>query len=310
MKHGVAFRKLSRTSSHRMLLLRNMVTSLIEHEQIKTTLPKAKEAARLAEKLITLGKKGDLPAARKVQGFLLRHTLIPKVFGALAHRYANRPGGYTRIHKFGNRKGDNAPHAILELVDNPRDLKFEMTARAIGWELLGNGLSRGSEHVISRGVGGVERVIKYEKDATKPGALHEGLGGRLRRITQGNLKKVLQYRPATGLNDLSAKVDEHIQRLIAEPLSHAKVREEVGTITNLAEEHRAKLAAAFEKGSQTKLHAGDRLPASDKSAFSLAYGSLNRRRNPGLGLPGAGWFEREREKLREHERERRTSRAV
>lgn len=85
-----------------------------------------------------------------------------------------------------------------------------MTARAIGWELLGNGLSRGSEHVISKGVGGVERVIKYEKDATKPGALHEGLGGRLRRITQENLKKAMRYRPRTALSNLSAKVDEHI----------------------------------------------------------------------------------------------------
>lgn len=141
---------------------------------------------------------------------MLRHTLIPKVFGVLAHRYANRPGGYTRIHKFGNRKGDNAPHAILELVDNPRDLKFEMTARSVGWELLGNALSRGSEHVVTRGVEGVEQVVKYEKDATKPGFLHEGIGGRLRRMTQDNLRKVLQYRPNSGVRELSAKAEEHI----------------------------------------------------------------------------------------------------
>ncbi|KAH8119821.1 ribosomal protein L17 [Phellopilus nigrolimitatus] len=212
MKHGVAFRKFSRTSSHRMLMLRNLVTSLIEHEQIKTTLPKARDTARLAEKLITLGKKGDLPAARRAQGFLLQHTLIPKVFGMLAHRYAHRPGGYTRIHKFGNRRGDNAPHAILELVDNPRDLRFEMTARAVGWELLGNALSRGPQHVITSGVPGVEEVIKQEKSATKPGFLHEGLGGRLRRVTQENLKKVLRYRSNVGVKELSVKAETHIVR--------------------------------------------------------------------------------------------------
>lgn len=283
-------------------MLRNMVTSLIEHEQIKTTLPKAKEAARLAEKLITLGKKGDLPAARKAQGFLLEHTLIPKVFGALAHRYANRPGGYTRIHKFGNRKGDNAPHAILELVDNPRDLRFEMTARAIGWELLGNSLSRGSEHVVTNGIEGVEKVIKHEKAAVKPGFLHEGIGGRLRRVTQENLRKVLRYRPSTGMRELSAKAEEHIQRLIAEPLAHPKVRLEVEAITASEEADRAKMAAAFDEGTRRQLRAGDRLPASDKSATSSTYGALNRRRNPGLGLPGAGWYERQRAKLRDRER--------
>ena len=83
-----------------------------------------------------MGKKGDLPAYNRAQAFILEPEVLPKLFGPLAKRYAERVGGYTRVHKFGNRPGDNAPHAILELVDNPRDLRFEMTARSIGWELL------------------------------------------------------------------------------------------------------------------------------------------------------------------------------
>ncbi|KAI5121820.1 hypothetical protein M0805_003256 [Coniferiporia weirii] len=305
MKHGVAFRKFSRTSSHRMLMLRNLVTSLIEHEQIKTTLPKARDAARLAEKLITLGKKGDLPAARRAQGFLLKHTLIPKVFGLLAHRYAHRPGGYTRVHKFGNRKGDNAPHAILELVDNPRDLRFDMTARAVGWELFGNAVSKGSQNVIANGLQGVGEVIRQEKNAAKPGYLHEGIGGRLRRVTQENLKKVLRYRPNVGVKELTIKAEEHIKHLIAEPLGHPKVRQQLEeTVDNIKGADSEKLTAAYEEGRRRKLRAGERVPASDRSALSLSYGALNRRRNAGLGLPGTGWYERQRTKLRENERPR------
>ncbi|TDL28311.1 ribosomal protein L17 [Rickenella mellea] len=211
MKHGVAFRKLSRPTAHRMLMLRNMVTSLIEHEQIRTTLPKAREAARLAEKIITYGKRGNLTAGRKVQAFLLKPTLIPKVFGLLAHRYANRPGGYTRIHKFGNRTGDNAPSAVLELVDNPKDLRFEMTARAVGWELMSQKMLHGNRRVVDITVNAVEKVVRREKDKTvKPaGYLRHGLGGRLRRITRFNLQKVLQFRGELGVTDLSRRAEEY-----------------------------------------------------------------------------------------------------
>lgn len=136
MRHGVAFRKLSRTSSHRDLLLRNLVTSLIQHEKIKTTLAKAKEASRVAEWVITWGKSGRLEDVRRAESYLMNpDKTVPKLFRELSHRYAHRQGGYTRIHRFGNRKGDNAPHAILELVDNPADLKFSMTARIVGREL-------------------------------------------------------------------------------------------------------------------------------------------------------------------------------
>ena len=80
-----------------------------------------------------MAKQGDQPAYNRARGILLEPDLMPKLFGPLAQRYASRVGGYTRVHKFGNRPGDNAPHAILELVDNPQDIKFEMAARSVGW---------------------------------------------------------------------------------------------------------------------------------------------------------------------------------
>jgi len=117
-------------------MLRNMVSSLLQHEQIKTTVPKAKEASRVAEWIITMGKKGTLAERRRAESYLMNpDRTVPKLFYELSHRYADRHGGYTRIHRFGHRKGDHAPHAILELVDNPNDLKFGMTAKAVGREL-------------------------------------------------------------------------------------------------------------------------------------------------------------------------------
>ena len=165
-----------------------------------------------------MGKKGGLPAARQAQGFLLKHSLIEKVFGTLANRYAGRPGGYTRIHKFGNRKGDNAPQAILELVDNPRDLKFEMTARAVGWELLGSAVAGGAKDVLANGVPSVEHVVRQAKKhgaeaKAKPGYLHEGLNGRLRRTTQDNLRKVLRYGQEPRVQMMMEKAQEHMVSL-------------------------------------------------------------------------------------------------
>ncbi|CAD6884839.1 unnamed protein product [Tilletia controversa] len=178
---GLAFRKLSRTSSHRNALLRNLVTSLFQHDRIVTTVAKAKEAAREAEKLITLGKRslaaGTVPrfaalraglpeahwqpdaapdaarTAAQQTGSESNHfgkgkqahnnariylyspaETLPHLY-TLAERYAARPGGYTRIHLMGHRKGDHAPRAVLELVDGPRDVRLEMTARAVGRQL-------------------------------------------------------------------------------------------------------------------------------------------------------------------------------
>ncbi len=117
MRHRVAFRKLGRNTAHRIAMLRNMVTSLLEKERIKTTLPKAKEVRRLAEKMITLGKRGDLHARRQALAFIRDKSVVKKVFDELSKRYADRNGGYTRIIKLGWRKGDCAEMAIIELVE-------------------------------------------------------------------------------------------------------------------------------------------------------------------------------------------------
>ena len=119
MRHGHGLRKLNRTSSHRLAMLRNMANSLIEHEAIKTTVPKAKELRRVVEPLITLGKKPSLANRRLAFDRLRDRNSVVKLFGELGERYRNRPGGYTRILKFGWRVGDNAPMALVELVDRP-----------------------------------------------------------------------------------------------------------------------------------------------------------------------------------------------
>ena len=117
MRHKVSKRKLNRTSSHRKALLANMAVALIKHEQIKTTLPKAKELAPYVEKLITLGKKGDLNSRRRLYSIIPEKEWGVKVFDILAERYKERNGGYTRIMKAGFRYGDSAPMAVIELVD-------------------------------------------------------------------------------------------------------------------------------------------------------------------------------------------------
>ena len=117
MRHGVAGRKLGVTSSHRQAMFRNMAAALLKHEQITTTLPKAKELRPVAEKLITLGKRGGLHARRQAYAQLRDDVIVAKLFGALADRYRSRPGGYTRVLKAGIRYGDAASMAVIELVD-------------------------------------------------------------------------------------------------------------------------------------------------------------------------------------------------
>ena len=123
MKHNIKNKKLNRTSSHRKALLMNMSNSLIKHEQITTTLPKAKELKRFIEKLITLGKKSNLLSRRKLISILQDSNTSKKIFDVLADRYKNRSGGYTRIIKLGNRFGDNAPMGVIELVDRDEEAK-------------------------------------------------------------------------------------------------------------------------------------------------------------------------------------------
>ena len=123
MKHNIKNKKLNKTSSHRKAMFMNMSNALIKHEQITTTLPKAKELKRFIEKIITLGKKGDLLSLRKAISVLQDKKMASKVFGVLAERYKERKGGYTRVIKLGNRFGDNAPMSVIELVDRDEDAK-------------------------------------------------------------------------------------------------------------------------------------------------------------------------------------------
>ncbi len=124
MRHRMSGRKLNRTSAHRKAMFGNMAAALIKHEQIKTTLPKAKELRSVVDRLITLGKRGDLHARRLAVARLHGdRKLADKLFSVLAPRYSDRPGGYTRVLRAGYRYGDNAPMAIIELVDRDEDAK-------------------------------------------------------------------------------------------------------------------------------------------------------------------------------------------
>jgi large subunit ribosomal protein L17 len=123
MRHGKVHRKLGRHSSHRMAMLANMAASLIKHEQIVTTLPKAKELRPIVEKLVTIGKKGDLAARRQAISELRDAKMVKKLFEVIAPRYKERAGGYTRIMKAGFRHGDNAAVAVIEFVDRDVEAK-------------------------------------------------------------------------------------------------------------------------------------------------------------------------------------------
>jgi large subunit ribosomal protein L17 len=123
MRHRKKGRKLGRTSAHRKAMLSNMAASLIKHEQISTTLPKAKELRGVVDRLITLGKRGDLHARRQAIAALGDKAMVGKLFATLGPRYAERPGGYTRVLKAGFRYGDAAPMAVIELVDRDPEAK-------------------------------------------------------------------------------------------------------------------------------------------------------------------------------------------
>ncbi|KAK9897538.1 hypothetical protein P389DRAFT_151481 [Cystobasidium minutum MCA 4210] len=191
MRHGIAFRKLSRSSSHRGLLLRNLVSSLLEHERITTTVAKAKEASRVAEWVISWGKRGTEAQKRRAQAFLLNPTTtLPKLFNELSKRYASRPGGYTRVHHFGHRKGDHAPQAILELVDNPQDLRYHMTARIVGRELAR--LLKSQPHNKKLEL----QVTEWATTSTgTPLQSRPEVYDLLNDLTRHNIRKALQYVP-------------------------------------------------------------------------------------------------------------------
>jgi large subunit ribosomal protein L17 len=123
MRHAKSGRKFNRTASHRKAMFANMAVALIKHEQIKTTLPKAKDLRGVVDRLITLGKRGDLHARRQALSVLRDSTIAAKLFKELAERYKDRPGGYTRVIKAGFRYGDMAPMAVIELVERNPDAK-------------------------------------------------------------------------------------------------------------------------------------------------------------------------------------------
>ncbi|KAK1967529.1 ribosomal protein L17 [Colletotrichum eremochloae] len=156
----VKYRHLSRNSSARQALLRGLVTSLVAHEHIHTTYAKAKEAQRLADKLITYAKRDNEETRRKAQAILYTpHDLLPKLFGELRERYSERPGGYTRVLRTEPRSTyDQAPSAILELVDGPRDARFMMTAKAVAFDK-----DAGKRHTELT-MKNVAKVTRYRKD--------------------------------------------------------------------------------------------------------------------------------------------------
>ena len=123
MRHRHGYRRLNKTGAHRKAMFSNMAVSLLTHEQIKTTLPKAKELRRIADRMITLGKRGTLHSRRLAGSFLRNEVVVVKLFSILAERYQDRPGGYTRVIKAGFRYGDSAPMAVIELVDRDVDAK-------------------------------------------------------------------------------------------------------------------------------------------------------------------------------------------
>ncbi len=130
MRHKIAGRKLGRNPAHRRSLLRNLVTSFLEHERLVTTLPKAKELRPLAEKMITLGKRDTLHARRQVQSYLLSDVTTKKVFDTIAPRFSDRPGGYSRIVRLGPRVGDGADMAVIELLGSELAVKKAGRAEA------------------------------------------------------------------------------------------------------------------------------------------------------------------------------------
>ncbi|GAA5854480.1 hypothetical protein JCM8547_004858 [Rhodosporidiobolus lusitaniae] len=198
MRHGLRTAKLSRPTAHRVLMLRNLVSSLLQHEQITTTLAKAKAAQKLADSVIQWGKDGGKSNWDRANAFLLNpKTTLRPLFTTLAARYESRPGGYTRIQRAGYRQGDRAPIAILELVDGRNDLRFEQAARSLGRELAIQASGRGSEDE------GKEVWRRFRSEVEKDGV--EGIVNGMERVggamgidelTSKNVVKALRFRVA------------------------------------------------------------------------------------------------------------------
>jgi len=141
-------------------------------------------------------------------GFLLKPEMVPKLFNVFATRYAERPGGYTRIHKYGSRRGDNAPHAILELVDNPNDLKYEMAARTVGFELYGRLARKLPQPINVQDATAVAKLAEEQRDF-EPSTAREN-PSPLRDLTRLNIKKALRYRSKAEVAEFGTKARDHV----------------------------------------------------------------------------------------------------
>ena len=185
MRHLKAGRKLGRPSAHRKALFRNMVTALIDRERIRTTLAKAKELRGKVEKTITLGKKGTLHARRHALKLVADRGVLKKIFGPLAERYANRPGGYTRVIKLGHRLGDDAPMAFIELVDREGESPANPSAK---------GKKKVEGTTKKKAVDQKTQDLKKDKKTAKAPATEitgEKSDGKKKKVTQATKKKMV-----------------------------------------------------------------------------------------------------------------------
>jgi len=196
MRHLKTGRKFGRTSAHRKALFRNMVTALIDRERIRTTLAKAKELRGEVEKTITLGKKGTLHARRHALKLVADKDSLKKIFGPLAERYANRPGGYTRVIKLGHRLGDDAPMAFIELVDREDESPIKPPVK-----------EKKVDEVTKKKVAG-EKTKKPKKDAKESitKATGEKSDGEKKKIAQTK-KKPVDKKEKSGKKDKNPGVD-------------------------------------------------------------------------------------------------------
>ena len=206
MRHLKVGRKFGRTSAHRKALFRNMVTALIDRERIRTTLAKAKELRGKVEKTITLGKKGTLHARRHALKLVADRGVLKKIFGPLAERYANRPGGYTRVIKLGHRLGDDAPMAFIELVDREGESPANPPAK---------GKKKVAGATKKEAVGQKTQDLKKDKKATKaPTTKTTGKksDGEKKKVTQTSKKKKVAEKGESDKKNKSTSKDSKTKK--------------------------------------------------------------------------------------------------
>jgi large subunit ribosomal protein L17 len=174
MRHRKDHRKLSRTSSHRKALLRNLVTALFQYERIETTVAKAKETRRLAERLITFAKRGDVAARRHVSRFVMRPAVVHKLFTTIAPWYTERPGGYTRVLRIGHRLGDAGETAYLELTKTVEQKEKERQDRIAAAEAKDAALAKSAEKAPKKDKNKAEAAEEEEKEKPKRGRSKDG----------------------------------------------------------------------------------------------------------------------------------------